>query len=140
VADEDTKVYALNLFDMANREEYLAYSRRSAREVARHGGRVPALGRFRESVAGDITPMRRLCCGICFSRALSMRRARAGSPRPDRMSWAEIRLLGGECAPGERLTGAGPGSVSRGVAVGDAQAAVDGEHGFIAVRGRCLAV
>lgn len=50
----EAKVYALNLFDVADREEYLAYSRRSAREVARHGGRVVALGRFRESVAGDI--------------------------------------------------------------------------------------
>jgi hypothetical protein len=53
---DEAKVYALNLFDVADREEYLAYSRRSAREVARHGGRVVALGRFRESVAGDIAP------------------------------------------------------------------------------------
>jgi uncharacterized protein (DUF1330 family) len=53
---DDGKVYALNLFDVADREEYLAYSRRSAREVAAHGGRVVALGRFRESVAGDIEP------------------------------------------------------------------------------------
>ena len=56
MADEEAKVYALNLFDIADREEYLAYSRRSAREVARHGGRVLALGRFRESAAGDIAP------------------------------------------------------------------------------------
>ncbi len=49
-------VYALNLFDVADREEYLAYSRRSAREVAAHGGRVLALGRFVESVAGDVAP------------------------------------------------------------------------------------
>jgi uncharacterized protein (DUF1330 family) len=56
VADDETKVYALNLFDIADRAEYLAYSRRSAREVARHGGRVLALGQFRESVTGDITP------------------------------------------------------------------------------------
>ena len=56
VADEETKVCALNLFDIADREEYLAYSRRSAREVARHGGRVLALGRFRKSRAGGITP------------------------------------------------------------------------------------
>src|SRR6516225_10172666 len=58
MADDETKVYALNLFDIADRGEYLAYSRRSAREVARHGGRVLALGRFRESAAGDITPCR----------------------------------------------------------------------------------
>jgi uncharacterized protein (DUF1330 family) len=49
-------VYALNLFDVANREEYLAYSRRSAREVVAHGGRVVALGKFRESATGDIEP------------------------------------------------------------------------------------
>ena len=35
-------VYALNLFDIANREEYMAYSRRSCREVQAHGGRVVA--------------------------------------------------------------------------------------------------
>ena len=49
-------VYALNLFDVADRDEYLAYSKRSAQEVARHGGRVVALGRFREAVAGDLEP------------------------------------------------------------------------------------
>ena len=52
----DGPVYALNLFDVADQEEYLAYSRRSAREVRRHGGRVVALGRFRASVAGDVAP------------------------------------------------------------------------------------
>lgn len=54
--DEPGKVYALNLFDVADREEYLAYSRRSAREVRAHGGRVVALGKFREAAAGDIGP------------------------------------------------------------------------------------
>jgi uncharacterized protein (DUF1330 family) len=49
-------VYALNLFDVADRNEYLAYSRRSAREVQAHGGRVIALGKFREAAAGDIAP------------------------------------------------------------------------------------
>jgi uncharacterized protein (DUF1330 family) len=38
VADEETKVYALNLLDMVDREEYLAYPRRQARKVARYGG------------------------------------------------------------------------------------------------------
>ena len=51
-----TAVYALNLFDVHDKAEYLAYSRRSAREVAAHGGRVVALGRFRESAAGEIQP------------------------------------------------------------------------------------
>ena len=49
-------VYALNLFDIVDREEYLAYSKRSAREVAAHGGKLVALGRFREAQKGDITP------------------------------------------------------------------------------------
>jgi uncharacterized protein (DUF1330 family) len=49
-------VYALNLFNVADRNEYLAYSRRSAKEVAAHGGRVVALGKFREVAAGDIAP------------------------------------------------------------------------------------
>lgn len=52
----DRPVYALNLFDISDRDEYLAYSRRSPEAVARHGGRVVALGRFRESVAGEIAP------------------------------------------------------------------------------------
>ena len=49
-------VYALNLFNIKDREEYLAYSRRSAREVAAHGGRVVALGKFQEAMAGEIAP------------------------------------------------------------------------------------
>jgi uncharacterized protein (DUF1330 family) len=49
-------VYALNLFDVADRDEYLAYARRSPAAVAAHGGRVVALGKFRESVTGDIEP------------------------------------------------------------------------------------
>jgi uncharacterized protein (DUF1330 family) len=54
--DLDLKVYALNLFNVANKDEYLAYSRRSAREVQAHGGKVVALGRFREAAAGEIKP------------------------------------------------------------------------------------
>lgn len=49
-------VYALNLFNVSNREEYLAYSRRSHQEVQAHGGKVVALGKFREAAAGSIEP------------------------------------------------------------------------------------
>jgi uncharacterized protein (DUF1330 family) len=49
-------VYALNLFNVSNRDEYLAYCRRSAKEVQAHGGRVVALGKFREAAAGSIEP------------------------------------------------------------------------------------
>lgn len=49
-------VYALNLFDVADKDEYLAYARRSVAEVAAHQGRVISLGKFREAVQGDIAP------------------------------------------------------------------------------------
>jgi uncharacterized protein (DUF1330 family) len=49
-------VYALNLFDVSDKGEYLAYSRRSAREVEAHGGRVVALGKFREVATGSVEP------------------------------------------------------------------------------------
>lgn len=49
-------IYALNLFDVSTREEYLAYSRRSAEQVQAHGGRVVALGKFRRTAAGDLAP------------------------------------------------------------------------------------
>jgi uncharacterized protein (DUF1330 family) len=49
-------VYALNLFNVSNKDEYLAYSRRSANEVKVHGGRVIALGKFREAALGDVEP------------------------------------------------------------------------------------
>jgi uncharacterized protein (DUF1330 family) len=51
-------VYALNLFDVADRGEYLEYARRSPAQVAAHGGRVVALGEFQEAVVGDIAPRR----------------------------------------------------------------------------------
>ena len=49
-------IYALNLFNISNKNEYLAYSRRSAEEVKAHGGRVLALGKFCEAVVGEIAP------------------------------------------------------------------------------------
>ncbi len=49
-------VYALNLFNVKDKAEYMAYSRRSAKEVGAHGGKVVALGKFRESATGSIEP------------------------------------------------------------------------------------
>jgi uncharacterized protein (DUF1330 family) len=49
-------VYALNLFNVSDRDEYMAYSRKSAKEVQAHGGRVVALGKFREVAVGDMEP------------------------------------------------------------------------------------
>lgn len=53
-ADEGGPVYALNLFDVADAEEYRAYARQSPAEVARHGGRVVSLGHFRERLQGEV--------------------------------------------------------------------------------------
>jgi uncharacterized protein (DUF1330 family) len=49
-------VYALNLFNIADRGEYLAYSKRSAMEVQAHGGKVVALGKFREAGVRGVEP------------------------------------------------------------------------------------
>jgi uncharacterized protein (DUF1330 family) len=49
-------IYALNLFNVRDKSEYLAYSRRSVKEVTAHGGRVVALGKFQEAMAGEIAP------------------------------------------------------------------------------------
>jgi uncharacterized protein (DUF1330 family) len=62
-------VYALNWFDIADRDEYLAYSRRSAAEVEHHGGRVVALGRFTEALEGDVEPRQVLILVEWKSRA-----------------------------------------------------------------------
>lgn len=51
-----SRVYALNLFDVADREQYLAYARRSTKEVQAHGGKVVALGKFQAAVTGAIEP------------------------------------------------------------------------------------
>ena len=55
-------LYALNLFDLADNEDYLAYSRRSPDAVARHGGRVVALGKHARHPAqlGDTEPRQAL--------------------------------------------------------------------------------
>ncbi len=45
-------IYALNLFDLADNDDYLGYSRRSAEAVGSYGGRVIALGHH----GADIEP------------------------------------------------------------------------------------
>ena len=49
-------VYALNLFNVANKDEYLAYSKRSVKAVSEFGGKVVALGKYRETAAGELSP------------------------------------------------------------------------------------
>lgn len=50
----DNKVYALNLFNIKSKSDYAAYAKQSLKEVNSRGGRVVSLGRFKESVKGDI--------------------------------------------------------------------------------------
>jgi uncharacterized protein (DUF1330 family) len=64
-----TPIYALNLFDIVDRDRYLAYSRRSAQEVARHGGKVIALGQFSDAISSEIEPRRVLILVEWQSRA-----------------------------------------------------------------------
>lgn len=66
---EGDPIYALNWFDIADRDEYLAYSRRSAVEVQRHGGKVVALGQFSEAVKGEVAPRQVLILVEWKSRA-----------------------------------------------------------------------
>ncbi len=49
-------VDARTLFNVANRDEARAYSKRSAKEVQAHGGKVIALGKFREAGVRGIEP------------------------------------------------------------------------------------
>jgi len=49
-------VYALNLFDVTDRESYLEYAKRSVAAVSQHKGKVIALGKFKEAALGDLTP------------------------------------------------------------------------------------
>lgn len=51
-------LYALNLFDLADNDDYRAYSRRSPQAVSRHGGTVIALGLHADHPAevGDTSP------------------------------------------------------------------------------------
>lgn len=51
-------LYALNLFDLADNDAYLRYSRRSPEAVTKHDGRVVALGRLDDALAGDAEPRR----------------------------------------------------------------------------------
>ena len=49
-------VYAPSLFHLSDQEEYLTYSRRSVEEVGKRGVHVVALGKLRESLAGEVEP------------------------------------------------------------------------------------
>jgi uncharacterized protein (DUF1330 family) len=56
-------LYALNLFDLADNDDYLRYSRRSLDAVRQYGGSVVALGKLDEDApvaVGDTAPRQAL--------------------------------------------------------------------------------
>jgi uncharacterized protein (DUF1330 family) len=53
-------VYALNLFDLADNDDYRAYSRRSLDAVRAYGGSVVALGRLAGAAQGGDTEPRQV--------------------------------------------------------------------------------
>jgi uncharacterized protein (DUF1330 family) len=56
-------IYALNLFDLADNDDYLTYSHRSHDAVKAQGGRVVALGKLAEDApvqVGDTEPRQAL--------------------------------------------------------------------------------
>ena len=54
-------VYALNLFDLADNDDYREYSKRSLAAVQKYGGSVPALGRLLDAAEeGDTEPRQAL--------------------------------------------------------------------------------
>lgn len=58
IASARVSLFALNLFDLADNDDYLAYSRRSVAAVGLYGGNVAALGQHRDHPAelGDTLP------------------------------------------------------------------------------------
>lgn len=65
--------YALNLFDLADNEDYLAYSRRSRDAVERHGGELVALGVAAGEIGGDGgVPQRRLMILVAWPDAAAL--------------------------------------------------------------------
>jgi uncharacterized protein (DUF1330 family) len=52
----NSPVYALNLLNVKDKEEYLTYLKRSSKEVAARGGKVIAIGKYKEEETGDISP------------------------------------------------------------------------------------
>lgn len=53
-------VYALNLFDLADNDDYREYSKRSLSAVQKYGGTVPALGELVGSAEGGDTEPRQV--------------------------------------------------------------------------------
>ena len=66
-------LYALNLFDLADNEDYLAYSRRSLGAVRKHGGDVVAIGEKAGEIGGDGgVPQRQLMILVSWPDAAAL--------------------------------------------------------------------
>lgn len=51
-------IYALNLFNVKDKSEYLAYAKGAEKAIAKYGGKVVALGDLSSTPVGDIAPRR----------------------------------------------------------------------------------
>ena len=65
--------YALNLFDLADNEDYVAYSRRSLDAVRKHGGELVALGEKAGEIGrGSDVPQRQLMILVAWPDAAAV--------------------------------------------------------------------
>jgi uncharacterized protein (DUF1330 family) len=55
-SSQKKKFLALNMFDVADVEKYLAYFSRLPEVAPQYGGRWVAFGRFRDHLTGDLAP------------------------------------------------------------------------------------
>ncbi|RSK29099.1 DUF1330 domain-containing protein [Bacillus sp. HMF5848] len=49
-------IYALNLFNLKDKQSYATYSKEANKALARHGGKVVAVGDLESSPVGDVKP------------------------------------------------------------------------------------
>lgn len=53
---DDRPIFALNLFNIASRDEYKEYAKKGVAFVEKHCGKVIAFGKYRETMKGNIEP------------------------------------------------------------------------------------
>ncbi|WP_226665251.1 DUF1330 domain-containing protein [Metabacillus litoralis] len=49
-------IYALNLFDLKDKQSYATYSKEADKALARHGAKVVAIGNLESAPVGEIRP------------------------------------------------------------------------------------
>ena len=85
-SSQKKKFLALNMFDVADVEKYLAYSSVRPNLAPQYGGRWVAFGRFRDHVTGDLAPRQVLLLVEWESRRSTLRNNRACRQHTDSAS------------------------------------------------------